>query len=158
MELLLIIGGSSLNQNQLNTLISRIQRKTNEFIISKLKENGLNSISPSHSDVIFLLIETKKLTMKEISRKIDRKKNTVTVLIEKLITLGYVQKNICPSDKRVCYISLTEEGLLLKRIFFEISNELLIKTYSGLSIEDKENGIKFLNTVYENMCENHIGA
>ena len=149
-----------MNQTKLKTLISRIQRKTNEHIINKLQENGLNSFSPSHSDIIFSLIETKKLTMKEISRKIDRKKNTITVLIEKLIKLGYVQKNVCPNDKRVCYISLTKKGLLLEKLFEGISNELSIKTYSSLSIKDKENGIKFLNTIYRNMCKNQnsIGA
>ena len=140
-----------MNQKQVITLISRIRRKTNDFVIIKLKENGLNNFSPSHSDIIFSLLENEKLTNKEISEKIDRKKNTVTVLIEKLINLGYVAKRVCPNDKRVCYVSLTKKGLQLEKIFFEISNELLIKIYSGLNIEDKENGLKFLNTIYKNI-------
>ena len=140
-----------LNQKQVITLISRIRRRTNDFVNNKLKENGLNHFSPSHGAIIFSLLENEKLTMKEISKKIDRKKNTVTVLIGKLINLGYVEKRVCPNDKRVCYISLTKKGFQLEKIFFEISNELLIKTYSGLNIEDKENGLKFLNTIYKNI-------
>jgi DNA-binding MarR family transcriptional regulator len=140
-----------LNQKQVITLISRIRRRTNELVIIKLKENGLKNFSPSHGDIIFSLLENEKLTMKEISNKIDRKKNTVTVLIEKLINLGYVEKRVCLTDKRACFISLTEKGIQLKNIFVDISDELLKKTYSGLSINDKENGIKFLKTIYENI-------
>lgn len=145
------MGALSLNQKHVLTLISRIRRRTNDFVNIKLKENGLNHFSPSHGDIIFSLLENEKLTMKEISKKIDRKKNTVTVLIGKLINLGYVEKRVCPNDKRVYYISLTKKGFQLENIFFEISNELLIKTYSGLNIEDKENGLKFLNTIYKNI-------
>ena len=140
-----------MNQKQVLTLISRIRRKTDDFVIIKLKENGLQNFSSSHGDIIFSLLETEKLTMKEISEKIDRKKNTVTVLIEKLINLGYVKKQICINDKRICYISLTEKGLQLENLFIKISNELLIKTYSGLNIKDKENGLRFLTTIHQNI-------
>ena len=140
-----------MNLKQVLTLISRIRRKTDDFVIIKLKENGLQNFSSSHGDIIFSLLETEKLTMKEISEKIDRKKNTVTVLIEKLINLGYVKKQICINDKRVCYISLTEKGLQLENLFIKISNELLIKTYSGLNIKDKENGLRFLTTIHQNI-------
>ena len=140
-----------MNQKQVITLISRIRRRTNELVIIKLKENGLKNFSPSHGDIIFSLLENEKLTMKEISNKIDRKKNTVTVLIEKLVNLGYVEKRVCLTDKRACFISLTEKGIQLKNIFVDISDELLKKTYSGLSIKDKENGLKFLKTIYENI-------
>ena len=146
-----MVGTIYLNQKQLLTLISRIRRKTDDFVIIKLKENGLQNFSSSHGDIIFSLLETEKLTMKEISEKIDRKKNTVTVLIEKLINLGYVKKQICINDKRVCYISLTEKGLQLENLFIKISNELLIKTYSGLNIKDKENGLRFLTTIHQNI-------
>lgn len=140
-----------MDQKQVITLISRIRRRTDELIIIKLKENGLENFSPSHGDIIYSLLTNKKLTMKEISNKINRKKNTVTVLVEKLINLGYVEKRICPNDKRACFVSLTEKGIQLENIFFEISDELLKKTYSGLSIKDKENGLKFLNKIYENI-------
>ena len=146
-----LIGELSLNQKQAITLISRIRRRTNDLVIIKLKENGLNNFSPSHGDIIFSLLENEKLTLKEISEKIDRKKNTVTVLIGKLIDLGYMEKRVCPNDKRVCYVSLTKKGLQLENIFFKISNDLLIKAYSGLNIEDKKNGLKFLNTIYKNI-------
>jgi DNA-binding MarR family transcriptional regulator len=146
-----LFGDSLLNHEQVITLISRIRRRTSEFVTIKLKENGLKNFSPSHGDIIFSLLENEKLTMKEISGKIDRKKNTVTVLIEKLINLGYVKKSVCPKDTRACYISLTNKGLQLEKVFFKISNELLIKTYSGLSIEDKENGLRFLNAIYKNI-------
>ena len=140
-----------LNQKQVFTFISRIKRRTNDFITIKLKENGLQNFSPSQCDIIFSLLENEKLTMKEISEKIDRKKNTVTVLIEKLINLGYVKKRFCANAKRICYISLTEKGLQLENLFIEISNDLLIKTYSGLNIKDKKNGLRFLTTIYQNV-------
>lgn len=49
--------------------------------------------------------------MKELAEKIFRKKPTVTVLVDKLVTLGYVIKEKSKADSRVTFIKLTEKRI-----------------------------------------------
>jgi DNA-binding Lrp family transcriptional regulator len=67
--------------------------------------------------------------MKDLADKIHRTKPTVTVLVDKLVELGYVTKEKSYEDSRVTYISLTEKGAALKPVFTEISDTLNALVY-----------------------------
>ena len=69
--------------------------------------------------------------MKELAEKIHRTKPTVTVLIDKLVDLGYVVKEKSTEDCRVTFVGLTEKGLGLKPGFREISERLMAVVYKG---------------------------
>ncbi|MGO0943864.1 MarR family winged helix-turn-helix transcriptional regulator [Clostridioides difficile] len=43
--------------------------------------------------------------MKEIAAKIGKDKSTVTVLVNKLINLGYLERQKCTNDKRITSLS-----------------------------------------------------
>jgi DNA-binding MarR family transcriptional regulator len=60
------------------------------------------------------------MTMKELAKSIDRKKNTVTVLVDTLVEHGYVEKMVNPGDRRKKCISLTEKAKAFKPVFREI--------------------------------------
>ncbi|WP_243238746.1 MarR family winged helix-turn-helix transcriptional regulator [Romboutsia sp. 1001713B170207_170306_H8] len=71
--------------------ISRTKANMIKFIENKLKENNLTDLIPTHGNILTALYESdKKLTMKEIAKKIGKDKSTVTSLVNKLISLGYI--------------------------------------------------------------------
>jgi len=71
--------------------------------------------------------------MKDLAEKIHRTKPTVTVLVNKLVELGYVTKDKSYEDSRVTFITLTEKGLALEPMFTAISNKLNAVVYKDLS-------------------------
>lgn len=119
-------------------LISRIREKANRFIIRELESNGVEGIVPSHGDILILLFQGEKYSMKELAEKIHRTKPTVTVLIDKLVEYGYVKKEKSYDDSRVTYINLTKKGLELKPIFYDISEKLNLLIYGDLTDEEAE--------------------
>jgi Transcriptional regulators len=119
-------------------LISRIREKANRLIVSELEANGIVGIVPSHGDIVQILFEGEKFTMKDIAEKIHRTKPTVTVLIDKLVDCGYVVKEKNSTDKRETYIRLTENGLKLRPFFEAISKKLNDIVYSGLDNSEAE--------------------
>jgi len=76
--------------------------------------------------------------MKEIAEIIDKDKSTITSLINKLITLGYVEKKKDMADNRISIISLTVKGKALKQLFMEISKKLVTKAFRFISEQEKE--------------------
>ena len=76
--------------------------------------------------------------MKEIAEIIDKDKSTITSLINKLITLGYVEKKKDMTDNRISIISLTVKGKALKQLFIEISKKLVTNAFRCISEQEKE--------------------
>lgn len=119
--------------------------------MKELEKIGITGLSTSHGDILAMLSKGERIPMKEISRRIDRKKNTVTVLVEKLIRMGYVRKQTSEADSRVTFVVLTAKGKSLLPDFNHISALLLEKTYRGFTNEEKKTLIQLLTRVLNNL-------
>lgn len=132
-------------------LISRIREKANAFILQELKLRNLTGLAPSHGDILYLLLHEDTLNMSDIADRIHRRKPTVTVLVDKLIQLGYVEKRVDSQDERVHLISLTSRGKALKPEVMKISADLLSRVYKGFSEEEQKILIMLLSKIHKNI-------
>jgi DNA-binding MarR family transcriptional regulator len=131
-------------------LISQIREKANRFLISELKNHNMTGLAPSHGDILWALFKHGALSMKGIAELIDRDKSTVTVLVNKLIFLGYVRKQLDLADSRVNLISLSDKGRALKDDLVEISQKLIAKVYRTLSEDERDSLIGLLTKINDN--------
>lgn len=132
-------------------LISRIREKANRFIVDELANYGIKGIVPSHGDILMVLFRGGECTMKELATRISRTKSTVTVLVEKLIEYGFVEKEKSGADSRVTYIKLTDKGIALKPGFDDISKKLDELLYGGLTGREIEIFEEILSKVMANI-------
>ncbi|MEA5092923.1 hypothetical protein SDC9_51576 [bioreactor metagenome] len=131
--------------------MSRIKSKMLHFIEVQLKENRLDDLIPSHGNILTALYENQsKLTMRQIAQIIGKDKSTVTPLVNKLVTLGYIKKEKKELDKRVTYIILTERGKEIEAKFNAISREVSMTAYKGFSTEEKEIFLNLLKKLNDN--------
>lgn len=120
------------------SLISKIHEKGNKFILQELNSNGITDLAPSHGDILAMLYQHSKLTMKEIAEKIHRSKPTVTILVAKLERLGFVTREKSTEDSRITYIMLTSKSEDFKPIFEKISkdlNKMLFKNLTNKEVQ-----------------------
>lgn len=121
------------------------------FIERQLKDKKLDDLIPSHGNILTALYENNgKLTMKQIAQIIGKDKSTITPLVNKLLALDYIIKEINPIDKRVTYIILTERGKQIESKFNAISKEVSVTAYQGFSAEEKEVLLKLLKKLNNN--------
>jgi DNA-binding MarR family transcriptional regulator len=120
------------------SLVGKIRDAVNNLILSELNKLGVHGIAPSHGDILVCLYEKNGLSVKELAEKIHRTQPTVTVLVDKLQKLGYVQRLKSWEDSRVTLINLTENGIVLEPIFRGISEKLNTVIYGGLADTEKE--------------------
>ncbi|WP_413300100.1 MarR family transcriptional regulator [Bacillus sp. 1P10SD] len=125
----------------------KIRDAVNNLILSELGKHCVNGIAPSHGDILVCLYEKNGLSVKELAEKIHRTQPTVTVLIDKLQKLGYVERIKSWEDSRVTLIKLTEKGVHLEPIFLEISDKLNTVIYGGFSDTEKEQLEHFLEKI-----------
>ena len=77
----------------------------------------------------------------------------MTVLIDKLVSLGYVTKEKSIKDSRVTFIRLTPTGLDLKPVFIEVSEIVNAIVYKDLSEEEVNSVEAILEKIKQNLGE-----
>lgn len=74
--------------------------------------------------VLMVLWEKDHVSVKEIGEKLYLDSGTLTPLLNKLLTKGYISKKALASDNRELIISLTKKGLELKKEAYEIPPQI----------------------------------
>lgn len=139
-----------MGERDIISLISKVRESANRFIANKMDSWGIKGLAPSHGDILFALLNSEKLTMKQLAEKIDKDKSTVTALVNKLIKQGYVVKTKDVEDSRVVFVTLTEKGKGLKPMFDSISQDLLSVVYKDISQNERGELLKTLIKIKNN--------
>lgn len=132
------------------SLLSNIHSITADFLTERLKNKGFPDFASSHGNILFQLSVNEKMTMGDLSEKINRDKSTTTVLVRKLEKEGFITGDPDPADKRSRIIYLTEKGKQFNSTARQLSKELLDTFYKDFSEEEKENFFHTLLRIRDN--------
>ena len=134
------------------SLLSNIHSITADFLTERLKDKGFPDFASSHGNILFQLSVNEKMTMGDLSEKINRDKSTTTVLVRKLEKEGFITGESDPSDKRSRIIFLTEKGKQFNATARELSQELLSTFYKDFSESEKQQFFESLQKIKKNFA------
>jgi len=121
------------------SLIGKIRDLAHKLILLELEKEGIHNIAPSHGDILVQLYQKDGLPIRELTEKINRTQPTVTVLVDKLQRLGYVNKVKSQIDSRVSLIYLSDKGKNLESVFHQVSLKLNNVIYGAFNdVESKQ--------------------
>lgn len=129
----------------------RIREAANALIVRELERHGVSGIVPSHGTLLCLLYAEKDVSMCALAERLHRTRPTVTVLVDKLVALGYVTREQDPSDRRVTWVRLTDAGRALLPVFEAVSATLDSAVRRGLSDAEAATLEELLRRVQENL-------
>jgi DNA-binding MarR family transcriptional regulator len=128
-----------ISKNAVIGLIGSLREGYSKFLEKELKACGVQGLAGSHGAIFGSLYQSGgQMKVMEIAERVGRSKSTVTELVNKLESLGYVTKVTCPVDSRCTYVKLTDKGRAVKKDFDAISKKLLEKAYKGFTEEEKD--------------------
>lgn len=122
-------------------VLSRANKAINECTNQFFQDNGLN---PTEFAVLELLYHKGRQPLQKIGSKILLASGSITYVIDKLEKRGYLARISCPSDRRITYAEITEEGALFMDELFPLHEQQLHKLTSALSSEEKDQAIELL--------------
>lgn len=122
--------------NDMVSVLSRTLAQANRFLVREMRAAGLGDLVTSHGDILRQLFDTDGLSMRDLAVRVDRDPSTVTALVKRLVTEGYVTTARSARDRRAVVVSLTAQGCALKDRFRAISDRLHAVQTAGLSAED----------------------
>ncbi|MGH4138056.1 MarR family winged helix-turn-helix transcriptional regulator [Clostridium sp.] len=103
--------------------------------ITKLYKPVLDKLGITYTQYISLLVlwEKDNITVKEMGKKLHLDSGTLTPLLKKLENINLVKRTRDTADERNVYITLTPEGIELKKMAIEIPSKILCST--GLTLQ-----------------------
>lgn len=129
-------GTATATALKLYVVLARAQRAIAERTQADLEEHG---ISITEFAILEALHHKGPLLLGEVQRKILVSSGGITFLVDKLTDRGYVERKMCPSDRRARYAALTRKGEALMEGIFPRHAAAIQAAMSGLSqAEQKE--------------------
>ncbi|RPF52056.1 MarR family winged helix-turn-helix transcriptional regulator [Aquisalibacillus elongatus] len=92
--------------NQVLTALPYIPKKI--FGPYHVLETG--DLHPSHFHILHTVEQSGPIQMSDIAQSLSINKSNLTPLIQKLLNHGYIEKEKSTHDRRITYVSLTEDG------------------------------------------------
>ncbi|MBD8013683.1 MarR family transcriptional regulator [Microbacterium sp. APC 3898] len=114
-----------------------ISEQTNQFF----QASGVN---PTEFAVLELLYHKGKQPLQKIGGKILLASGSITYVIDKLEKRGYINRVNCPSDRRVTYAEISEQGKEFMAQVFPEHEKKLHELTNVLSNEEKEQAIELM--------------
>lgn len=88
----------------------------------------------------------------QLARRIGRKKNTVTGLVDTLQERGYCRRRPSPQDARVQLVSLSDRGEALRHVQTDISTALHSKLWQDIPPADQATCMAVLDSLLRNLA------
>ena len=133
------------------TYTSQLRTKINEFLRDELKACGYGELVPSYGSVLSVVYKNEgRVQIKTIYDSLCKQKTTITESINRLVRLGYLTKETCPTDARCTYVQATQKALDLRSDFERISDELRKKLFCGFSEKEQQQFVDMMARAINN--------
>ena len=113
-------------------------------------------ISPEQWSLVFRTVESKGLTQKELSDSTYKDQANITRSIDRLEKKSLLKRVPNHNDRRIINIYPTEDAINLVDTIIPISSEFNSFLTKDFSEEEKQQLIKLLNKVYENLLKEEL--
>lgn len=134
-------------------LISKIHHLAGRIFTRLLKEHELDEINPAQGRILFVLWQEDCLQISELARKTALGKSTLTSMLDRLETRGYIRRVPSAEDRRIVLIQRTEKDRRLQELYDGISEEMTALFYSGFVSEEVDAFEGYLQRILANLNE-----
>jgi len=117
-----------------------------------------HTVSYGHWTFLRILWETDGLTQRELSTQAGVMEPTTFAAVKAMETLGYVERQQMPDNKKNVHVFLTAEGRALKEKLVPLAEEVNEVGAVGLSEHDIKTARKVLLALIENLADDELGS
>lgn len=122
--------------------------KSSKAIQELIKKDISNyEIHASEFTVLEALYSKGKQTVRQISEAVLIHSGSITYIIDKLETKGFLERKACKEDRRVVYIQITDAGKRFMDEHFPKHQRVIEEIFSEITEDEKEVLINLLKKV-----------
>lgn len=130
--------------NKVNFLSGRIFNKL-------IKEHKNLDINHAQGKILFVISRYTELSINDLCKELSLSKSTLTSMLDRLESKGYILKRTAEEDKRITLISNTKKADESISIFNDVITKMNAKFYDGFEDKDIKIFEKYLEKIYINL-------
>ena len=140
-----------INESNFLYSLTTIRQRLFKFIENELSSRNVAGVAPSYGDVLFALDQKECQTVQDVAKYTNKDKSTISSVLNKLETNGYIRKDKDTNDARITNLTLTPKAKKLRPVLFEISRDLNNRMFDGLSDKEKETLFELMGKILKNL-------
>ena len=144
------------HQKQAGYLMAKIRQVGERIFYRKLKESGIE-INPAQGRIMFALWQNDGISIQELAKKTQLGKSTLTSMLDRLETMGYIRRQRSEKDRRKIFIFHTPKDKIMEKQYVELSEAMTELWYEGFSSEDIETFETYLQRILDNVTTFEAG-
>ncbi len=117
--------------------IAQIKQLQDRVFNRLLDEEGID-ITGSQGRILFILWKEDALSLTEISERVSLAKNTVTVIVDRMVAKGVLQRDADLHDRRQAIISLTDKAKAMRNDYEKVSQRMNSLFYEGFTEDERQ--------------------
>ena len=134
-------------------LMSQIKQVGDRIFERLLASAGVDSFNGPQGRILYVLWQTEKIPIVELSRKTGLAKTTLTSMLDRMEHADLIERVFDKSDRRQILITLTETARSLNSEYKTVSSQMNDIYYAGFSNEEIINLENALRRILDNLNE-----
>jgi DNA-binding MarR family transcriptional regulator len=133
-------------QRQGGFLIAKIHQLAGRIFNRKLKEAGIE-LNPAQGRIMFVLWQKDRIPINELARRTSLSNSTLTSMLDRLESSGYISRVRDHEDRRVMLIERTAKDKTFESRYTGVSQDmtrLFYKDFTKQEIEQLERQLKII--------------
>ena len=130
--------------------LGRLRQRFEKYMLNALQEEGYADLAPAHGGVVSVLHAFGPLPMSELALAVEKRKPTVTVLVNKLQKNGLVDCKKDSYDQRVTRVHLTDKGEKFAKVTTKLAIGVVNQAVEGVP----EDQLAVFTDVLESLLHN----
>lgn len=142
-------------QRQAGFLMAKIRQVGERIFERMLNDEGIE-INTAQGRIMFALWQKDAIAINELAQKTQLKKSTLTSMIDRLETMGYIRRQRSQKDRRVITIHRTQKDRDLESKYVELSQKLTKIYYHDFKDDQIDQFETALKKILNNLSNHEI--
>ena len=139
-------------QHQAGFLMAKIRQVSGRIFERMLNRYGIE-INSAQGRIMFALWQEDNISINQLAKKTQLKKSTLTSMLDRLESMGYIRREHSKKDRRIILIKRTNKDKNLEKKYVELSQEHTKFFYKGFSESQIVRFEKDLELILNNLIE-----
>jgi DNA-binding MarR family transcriptional regulator len=144
------MSGQMKQQRQAGFLMAKIRQVGSRIFEKMLKDSDVE-INSAQGRIMFALWKKDGIAINELAKKTQLKKSTLTSMLDRLESMGYVKRKHDDKDRRKILIYRTDKDKALEKKYVEVSEEISHLYYDNFTQSQIERFEKDLEKILDNL-------
>lgn len=144
-------------QRQGGFLIAKIHQLAGRILSRNLRQYDV-AINPAQGRIMFVLWQNDGIPIVELAKKTSLGKSTLTSMLDRLESSGYVTRIPCADDRRSVLVKRTEKDKAFEKIYVALSQDMTTLFYSGFRKKEIDQFEAYLSRIFDNLVRHEKGG